>query len=272
MYGAEYSSLKTLLKQALLHGNFQPFAAACVDVSDDTKRNALVCLALARELRVYVIENRVETLQREKQEQLTSVVHNADYFRHKKLARTIITRSTPPWNEAASQYALLHELLAHWSIVLHCSVAEGNKWLAPFVRLAFQPEVMQQAFLPTMPDDNVLEVLKASEEVRIAQREGANISTYRCPNGHFYQIGDCGLPWTRSKCHSCGATIGGSWHQAQQGNVVVNTTEVTDATSAGHVLGAVNTRPANPIPERKMTSLNTTILRMLTHQIGRAHV
>ena len=38
-------------------------------------------------------------------------------------------------------------------------------------------------------------------------------SWYKCPNGHYYQIGECGGAMQTSKCPECGETIGGRNHQ-----------------------------------------------------------
>ena len=38
-------------------------------------------------------------------------------------------------------------------------------------------------------------------------------SWYKCPKGHFYQIGDCGGAMETSKCPECGLQIGGHSHQ-----------------------------------------------------------
>ena len=32
---------------------------------------------------------------------------------------------------------------------------------------------------------------------------------YKCPNGHYYAIGDCGGAMEVSRCPDCGAVIGG---------------------------------------------------------------
>ena len=42
---------------------------------------------------------------------------------------------------------------------------------------------------------------------------------YKCPNGHFYCIGECGGAMQRSKCPECGAVIGGQQHTLETGNV-----------------------------------------------------
>ena len=38
-------------------------------------------------------------------------------------------------------------------------------------------------------------------------------SWYKCPMGHYYQIGDCGGAMQTSQCPECGAKIGGRNHQ-----------------------------------------------------------
>ena len=49
---------------------------------------------------------------------------------------------------------------------------------------------------------------------------------YKCPNGHFYVIGDCGQPMQNSRCPECGSQIGGIGHIPQSGNVQVNNNEI----------------------------------------------
>lgn len=41
---------------------------------------------------------------------------------------------------------------------------------------------------------------------------------YKCPNGHYYCIGECGGAMERSKCPECGAQIGGVSHTLVAGN------------------------------------------------------
>lgn len=35
---------------------------------------------------------------------------------------------------------------------------------------------------------------------------------FKCPNGHYFAIGDCGGAMETSKCPDCGAKIGGANH------------------------------------------------------------
>lgn len=42
---------------------------------------------------------------------------------------------------------------------------------------------------------------------------------YRCPNGHSYSIGECGMAMEQANCPECGAIVGGSNHISAAGNV-----------------------------------------------------
>jgi hypothetical protein len=35
---------------------------------------------------------------------------------------------------------------------------------------------------------------------------------YKCPNGHYYVIADCGGAMEESKCPDCGSVVGGQNH------------------------------------------------------------
>ena len=41
---------------------------------------------------------------------------------------------------------------------------------------------------------------------------------YKCKNGHFYAIGECGGAMQESKCPECNETIGGANHRLAEGN------------------------------------------------------
>ena len=43
-------------------------------------------------------------------------------------------------------------------------------------------------------------------------------SWYKCKNGHYYQIGECGGAMQTSKCPECDAVIGGGQHRLAEGN------------------------------------------------------
>ena len=52
--------------------------------------------------------------------------------------------------------------------------------------------------------------------------KGLGTKWYKCPNGHFYVVGECGRPMEQSVCPECRARIGGQHHVPEQGNVTVN--------------------------------------------------
>ena len=43
-------------------------------------------------------------------------------------------------------------------------------------------------------------------------------SWYKCPSGHFYNIGDCGGAMEEGQCPECRATIGGQRHCLREDN------------------------------------------------------
>lgn len=41
---------------------------------------------------------------------------------------------------------------------------------------------------------------------------------YKCKNGHYYAIGDCGGAMEESRCPECNEVIGGNNHSLAAGN------------------------------------------------------
>ena len=56
-----------------------------------------------------------------------------------------------------------------------------------------------------------LEIIRAMSDIR----KGA---WFKCPNGHYYCIGDCGGAMEEGKCLECGAHIGGGSHRVRNDN------------------------------------------------------
>ncbi|XP_066560678.1 E3 ubiquitin-protein ligase rnf213-alpha [Amia ocellicauda] len=143
------------------------------------------------------------------------------------------------------------ELSIHMAAVLFC----GNEAiLTPLKQLALSPANMQNAFLPTMPEDMLA----------VAQNALGPLQWYLCPNGHPCTIGECGQPMEISKCVDCGAVIGGENHRAVQGFAI---TQITgDRTQTGHVLGDPSRRD-NPdmLDTKNMSPAPFILTRLLTH-------
>ena len=49
---------------------------------------------------------------------------------------------------------------------------------------------------------------------------------HRCPNGHFYAIGECGGAMQMGKCAECGVNIGGGNHTLLSGNSPIDANEL----------------------------------------------
>ncbi|XP_034231409.1 NFX1-type zinc finger-containing protein 1-like [Thrips palmi] len=67
-----------------------------------------------------------------------------------------------------------------------------------------------------------LEKFGRIEEV-LYVKEAVGLSSghwYKCPNGHFYVIGDCGGAMQESVCNECKATIGGTNHRLRSDNAL----------------------------------------------------
>ncbi len=64
-----------------------------------------------------------------------------------------------------------------------------------------------------------VEGLSQKERVEIVNAIGLSKGHwYKCPNGHFYCIGECGGATERSKCPDCGSEVGGQSHALAAGN------------------------------------------------------
>ncbi len=79
--------------------------------------------------------------------------------------------------------------------------------------------------------------LSTPEKSMIIKAIGAKKgSWYKCQNGHFYQIGECGGAMAVSKCPECSAIIGGERHSLAPGNQHAG--EFDDSTHAAWSEGA----------------------------------
>lgn len=58
---------------------------------------------------------------------------------------------------------------------------------------------------------------KAAVYAAMAQSFQGTGHWYHCANGHPFTVGECGMPMETARCPQCGATVGGSNHQAVAG-------------------------------------------------------
>ncbi|XP_072882379.1 E3 ubiquitin-protein ligase rnf213-alpha-like [Hemitrygon akajei] len=131
---------------------------------------------------------------------------------------------------------------------------QKDKILTPLKDLSFHPSVMVKAFLPTMPEDMVMEA------------RGWNglqsFKWYECKNGHPCIVGECGLPMEKTLCLECKTEIGGVNHRPVDGFSGAHT---TDRTQTGYILGDPSKREAIVAPDRHMSLVSFLLVRLMTH-------
>ncbi|KAJ8315842.1 hypothetical protein KUTeg_007992 [Tegillarca granosa] len=151
-------------------------------------------------------------------------------------------------------------LLTHMKIVFS-QVPNQRSVLEPLIRLANHPFQMRDAFLPTMPQDDIEEVKEALLAARQLQGGSENPVFHR--NHLFHNIFcQCGRAGSVGICKDCGAEIGGVGHQLRPGNVIH---QGIDQTATGHILGRAQNRKHQAAPERTLTPAQCAVLRLLTH-------
>ena len=62
--------------------------------------------------------------------------------------------------------------------------------------------------------------MKAEREMVMKAMNLSGGHFFKCPNDHIYAIGECGGAMEESKCHECGAKIGGGDHNLISGNTL----------------------------------------------------
>ncbi|XP_022783821.1 E3 ubiquitin-protein ligase rnf213-alpha-like [Stylophora pistillata] len=145
----------------------------------------------------------------------------------------------------------LAEIVIHTTAVLQST--NQITLCEPLRQLMDNPAALMNAYLPTMPDDNLQEAMAGMRDTG---------SWYQCPRGHPYYIGDCGRPVEVKVCPECKVQIGGSGYRLSQGNTIA---QRGDRTMTGHVLGHANTRSRSLAPERNLSPVVVGITRILVH-------
>ncbi|XP_056372927.1 E3 ubiquitin-protein ligase RNF213 isoform X2 [Hyla sarda] len=150
-----------------------------------------------------------------------------------------------------SSHVTVFGLAIHLAAVL---LNGNNRLFSPLRNLCFSPARMQNSYLPTMPEDLIV-------YARGAMRE--QLHWYRCPNGHYCTVGECGQPMQISRCLDCGAAVGGENHAPYQGFHRIQ--ENGDRTQTGHVLGHPERQGTVLAPDRDIPTPAFILLRLLTH-------
>ncbi|KAH3807136.1 E3 ubiquitin-protein ligase RNF213-like [Dreissena polymorpha] len=147
-------------------------------------------------------------------------------------------------------------LLAHFYFVVS-NLQVASTLLDPLIVLTNGNPIIQDMFLPTMPQDDLPDIKNI---VCTGRDEQAVL--YKCPNGHPYLIGDCGRPYVSGSCPACREKIGGDSHTAHPGNVIINS---RDTTKPGHILGRANNGVDSFQSVRDLNTTYCTATRLLLH-------
>ncbi|XP_068575114.1 E3 ubiquitin-protein ligase rnf213-alpha isoform X2 [Cebidichthys violaceus] len=257
--GDDYKTIRNAVAKAVMEGKVNGLDETCEGCRCLPQRTAVyLLLALYREVTTLYREGNASFHPKPEQlEALTTYIENSKFLaspQMKAFARALVTnqlRSLVVCPGASGAQSVLVDLTIHLAAVLLC----GNQGiLAPLQQLAMEPDNMQAAFLPTMPEDMLVVAHQAMGPVR----------WYYCPNGHPCTIGECGQPMETSFCLDCRVQIGGVNHLPVKGFQVVQLQG--DRTQTGHVLGDPSRRDNPDMLDTKSISLVPfTMIRMLTH-------
>ncbi|KAK7494871.1 hypothetical protein BaRGS_00013998, partial [Batillaria attramentaria] len=201
------------------------------------QQETVVLLALHREVTMSNLRPMPDEVRTARVTTMKSIVQECDAVQDKELGVQLCENRLGP----AGSPLCVHQaqdiglqslacILTHLKLALRPTAA-GSHLLHPLHQLIFQPAAMNQAFLPTMPQDNLDEIMAATRE-----------RLWHCPNGHRYLIGDGYVPAAQN-APDTGA----------------------DQTQQGHILGAAAQRGVEVVPERQLSAVECALTRFLTH-------
>ncbi|CAO2646302.1 E3 ubiquitin-protein ligase RNF213 [Lemmus lemmus] len=172
-----------------------------------------------------------------------------------RFAKSLVDNALPLLRTRSAHSSLegtVTEMAVHAAIIFLCG---QNRVLEPLRNLAFNPANMANAFLPTMPEDLLVQARSWTG------LEG--VHWYNCPNGHLCSVGECGRPTEQSVCPDCGAQIGGLNHTPVPGFHLISINE--DRTQTGHVLGDPQPSGEAVACDRGLPPVVFILTRLLTH-------
>ena len=104
-----------------------------------------------------------------------------------------------------------------WFLTSKVERAQNGGWKSD----TFKEEEHDEAtsFVKRISAQYQLDGLTESERIAIVKAIGLTKGHwFKCPNGHYYCIGECGGAMEEAKCPDCGAKIGGQGHRLTEGN------------------------------------------------------
>ncbi|XP_077969852.1 E3 ubiquitin-protein ligase rnf213-alpha-like isoform X1 [Styela clava] len=143
----------------------------------------------------------------------------------------------------------------HQVVVLATAVVKSQTLMTNELRLLMDdPSKVTKMYWPAMPESFYFSI---PLELR---KERGNDAMYKCPNGHFYTIGQCTKPYSVSRCPDCNAIIGGKDHVAQAGNERV---KLEESSQAGYLLNSTEKNLMKP--EDRISMQTSSFIQLIIH-------
>ncbi|XP_054615147.1 E3 ubiquitin-protein ligase rnf213-alpha isoform X2 [Dunckerocampus dactyliophorus] len=257
--GRSYKTIRDACAKAIAEGRMDDLDEICQGCTISAKRvRVYLLLALFRE--VTTLYRNTNASLHPKPERFQPLLHFIETSKVlanpqvRAFAEALVTNRLGPLavspGISGDDYMYV-SLTVHLAAVLLCT---DQTIVAPLQQLAMTPHSMQAAFLPTMPQNKLVDAMQALP----------GIKWYYCANGHPCTVGECGRPMEIIHCLDCGVLIGGRYHNLVENFKVVE--EQGDRTQPGHILGDPSRRDnADMLDTNHLSPVSFTIIRMLTH-------
>ncbi|XP_022806308.1 E3 ubiquitin-protein ligase rnf213-alpha-like [Stylophora pistillata] len=270
VHGDHYRAVREGLAKTVISENIQDIVTAITETRlQDVSKNVVLLLVIYREITMAnVSPEQTQNLSREVREKLDDFVRNGGHLDEtaRPFAKELLEnkqggnlRELQIYNGKSPQEHALAEIVIHTVVALQCT---GAASLAqPLYALMTDPSIMKNSFLPTMPEDNYIECMKAIAETMSGT--GWVGEWYECGSCRYvYFIGKCARPMEKGTCPECKKVLGGKDHDFL-GEYRVS--EKKDRTKTGHALGEPGSRPTNAEPQRDMPPIVCGLLRIIMH-------
>uniref|UniRef100_A0A8C6V5D3 RING-type E3 ubiquitin transferase n=1 Tax=Naja naja TaxID=35670 RepID=A0A8C6V5D3_NAJNA len=218
--GKDYKAIRNTVEEALITCETEVIAAALKVTSYFSEQLTSSCLA-GRGLLSFGNKHKI---QKDLKDPFISVSISYASFAESLVCNQLPLLTLAPLSFGRNMMVI--EMAVHTAVVLLCG---QNRILEPLRKLAFSPQTMLNAFLPTMPEDMLAQAMKWQLKGRI-----------------------------HCRCVDCGVQIGGDNHRPLQNFQ-------RDRTQTGHILGDPRKRGPVIKSERELSPSVLILIRLLTH-------
>ncbi|KAJ7339378.1 hypothetical protein OS493_005772 [Desmophyllum pertusum] len=266
----QYRALREGLAKTVISGNIQNIVTAITESKvQGVNKDILILLALYREITLTNASPvQQHTVSEEVKKKLDDFVKSGGHLTIKAqpFARQLLENSQggklkelQVFHGKSPQEHTLAEIVIHTSVALQC-VGSGSL-AQPLCALMMDPLTMKNSFLPTMPEDNFQECINVIAQTM--KGTGWVGQWYECGNcRHPYFIGECARPMQQSTCPGCGNVLGGKLHKFRGERKIADR---KDKTKTGHALGEPGSRSTCAEPQRNMSPIVCSLLRIVMH-------